>query len=102
MEVKYKFWILLIVAITLGVFIGWVDSSPKWDDSGITSMMLFGSATLLGFAMPKRIWVWALAIGIWVPIWNILLHSNYESFIALLFTSFGAYIGGLIHKVLLK
>jgi hypothetical protein len=53
----------------------------------------------LGFAMPKRAWIWALSVGIWIPIWNIVRNNNYLSFIALPIAFVGAYIGVLIYKL---
>ena len=62
-------WVLLGVAITMGLAIAWVDSRPHWDDTGITAGSLLLSAGLLGLIGPRRPWLWALGIGMWVPAW---------------------------------
>jgi len=72
-----KFWLLFIIAIALGMMIGFVDSRPHWDDTGITVGMILVAAACLGFVMPERAWIWALSVGFWVPVWNIFLNHNY-------------------------
>jgi hypothetical protein len=62
-------WVLLGAAIALGVAIAWVDSRPHWDDTGITAGSLLLSAGLLGLIGPRRPWLWALGIGLWVPLY---------------------------------
>jgi hypothetical protein len=60
-------WVLLAAAIAMGLAIAWVDSRPHWDDTGITAGSLLLSAGLLGLMGPRRPWLWALGIGIWIP-----------------------------------
>jgi hypothetical protein len=60
-------WVLLAAAIAMGLAIAWVDSRPHWDDTGITAGSLLLSAGLLGMIVPRRPWLWALGIGIWIP-----------------------------------
>lgn len=52
-------WILLAASVALRLAIAWVDSRPKWDDAGAT-------AGVLGLIGPRRPWLWALGIGIWI------------------------------------
>jgi hypothetical protein len=99
MNQTYKFWILFIIAIALGMMIGFVDSSPHWDDTGVTVAMILIACSILGFVMPHRAWIWALAVGIWVPIWNIVLNKNYSSLISIVIAFAGAYAGVLIYKL---
>jgi len=99
MKTKIKFWILFINAVALGLLIGFIDSSPRWDDTGITVGMILIPTAFLGFVMPKRAWILALSVGIWIPIWNILRTNNYASFIALPIAFVGAYAGVLIYKL---
>lgn len=61
-------WGLLAAAVTLGLAIAWMDSRPHWDDAGITAGCLLLSAGLLGLMGPRRPWLWALGIGLWVPL----------------------------------
>ncbi len=36
-----RFALLLVVALIAGSTIGWIDSRPDWDDTGITAAMVF-------------------------------------------------------------
>ena len=102
MEPKDRFWLILIIAIAEGMLIGWIDSRPNWDDTGITVGMILIGTFILGVVHPKHSWVWALSVGIWIPIWNIVLHNNYGSIIAIAFAMAGAYSGALIRKFSLR
>ncbi|MDR3667268.1 MAG: hypothetical protein P4L35_10540 [Ignavibacteriaceae bacterium] len=82
------------------MIIGFIDSRPHWDDTGITVGMILVSSAFLGFVMPRRAWIWAIALGVWIPVWNILQHNNYSSLIALPVAIIGAYIGVIIYKVI--
>src|SRR5438093_229940 len=84
-------WLLVPVSLAAGWAIAAVDSSPGWDDTGITGAALFGSALILGALRPDRAWLWALAIGIWVPALGIRQHQNYGTLLALAFAFAGAY-----------
>ncbi|MGA9365716.1 MAG: hypothetical protein WBW16_15245 [Bacteroidota bacterium] len=101
MDAQYKFWTLFIIAVGLGVLIGWIDSRPTWDDTGITVAMVLGVTSILGFAMPSRAWVWALAVGVFVPLWNIVLNNSYAAVFALVVAFIGAYAGAVLRRLLL-
>jgi hypothetical protein len=96
---KYKFQILLAAAIVIGVSIGWIDSRPNWDDTGISVIMVLVVSALFGFTMPSRAWVWAIAVGIWIPLFNVVLSNNYGSIIALAIAFAGSFIGAFIRKL---
>ena len=97
---RLKYWGALAIALVCGLLILWVDSRPGWDDTGISVGMLLLVTTILGFLLPKRAWLWALAVGIWIPLAAILVHQNYAAILALIIAFFGAYAGALAHKVL--
>jgi hypothetical protein len=63
--------------------------------------MVLGAASVLGFAGSDRPWLWALAVSVWVPLWNIVLHSSYASAVALLIAFIGAYVGVFLRRALL-
>src|SRR5512132_1036617 len=67
---------LFAVAIALGLLIGYVDSRPTWDDTGITAGVVLITTAVLGALAPQRPWVWALCVGVWIPIFGILGSSN--------------------------
>jgi len=83
----------------VGMMIGFIDSRPHWDDTGITVGMILVAAACLGYVMPERAWVWALSVGLWVPVWNIFLNHNYSSIISVGIAFVGAYIGVLINNL---
>ena len=99
MKSKIKFWMLLIIAIALGMLIGFIDSRPHWDDTGITVGMILIASAFLGFVRPRRVSIWALSVGIWIPVWDMVQNNNYSSFIALPIAFVGAYIGVLVYKL---
>jgi hypothetical protein len=101
MNARYRYWALLLSAVAFGNLIGWIDSRPTWDDTGITVALVLGATTVLGFVGPDRAWLWALALSVWVPLWNIVLHSSYASAVALLIAFIGAYMGAFLRRVLL-
>ena len=92
---------LFLAALVLGLAIAWVDSRPHWDDAGITAGSLLLSAAVLGMMGPRRPWLWALAIGIWVPLCMIADHlaahtvtlRTAGSLVILAFPLAGAYAG---------
>jgi uncharacterized membrane protein YczE len=89
---------LFIIACSLGILIGWIDSRPTWDDTGITVGMILSVTVVLGYAMPDRAWTSALLVGIWIPLWNILVHNNYATFVALAIALIGAYLGAFVRR----
>ncbi len=91
---------LLAVALGVGVLTTWMDSRPNWDDTGVTALAVLVSCILLGALGPKRPWLWALAVGLWIPILGIALHRNYGTLLALAFAFAGSYAGMLLRRSL--
>jgi hypothetical protein len=92
-------WRLLMpVALVLGLLIALVDSSPGWDDTGISATAVFGSCGILGAVHPAHAWQWVLAVGLWIPALGITLQGNYESWAALVVALAGAYSGKLVRR----
>jgi hypothetical protein len=94
--VKWK--VLMPLALILGLLIALVDSSPGWDDTGISATAVFTSCGILGAVHPRRAWQWALAVGLWLPELGIAVQGNYESWAALAVALMGAYAGKLVRK----
>jgi hypothetical protein len=90
----------VVVGILLGITIAYIDSRPGWDDTGITVGFLLLSTGLLGFFSPKRSWLWALVVGIWIPLASIFFTHNYAGLIAIVFAFAGAYSGMLMRKAI--
>ena len=91
-----KWKLLMPSALIIGLLIALVDTSPGWDDTGITASALLITSGLLGIVHPVRAWQWALAVGLWIPVLNIAFHQGYPAVIALAFTFAGAYAGKLV------
>jgi hypothetical protein len=101
---KYRtlHWVLLIAAVTLGLAIAWVDSRPHWDDTGITAGCLLLSGGALGLIGPRRPWLWALGLGIWIPLYMILraptLANVLGGFVIVAIPMAGAYAGMAVRR----
>jgi hypothetical protein len=93
--------VLLALALGFGLLVAYVDSRPSWDDTGVTAMAILVSCGLLGVVSPNRPWLWALAVGLWIPAFAIVLTRNYGSLLALLFAFTGAYAGMALRKAFL-
>jgi hypothetical protein len=90
---RIRFVLLVLVAAMLGALISMVDSSPGWDDTGVSAAMVLDVSGLMGALHPQRAWVWALAVGSWIPALGITLGHGYASIVALAFAVVGAYAG---------
>ena len=103
-----------VVAVAGGVFIGYADSHS--DDVFITLGMLMGFSFLLGVFGPRRPWLWAPLVGIWVPVLNAALpplglaprepgpSTSFWSFVAVLALVMsvcfaGSFIGACLGRV---
>ena len=98
MNDRLKFWIILIVAVVVGLCIAWVDTRPRWDDTGITVAMIFGTSAVFGSLLPRHAWLLAIAIGAWIPLANIIQFNNYGSVLALVVAFAGAYAGAFLRR----
>jgi hypothetical protein len=77
-----------------------VDSSPGWDDTGITVGTILLVSVILGALGPRRPWLWALAVGAWIPLVEIPRDHNWGALAALVVAGVGTYAGSLGRKVL--
>ncbi len=91
--------VLLAVALVLGWLVAYVDSRPTWDDTGVTVAALLIISGALGFLGPKRPWLWALALGVWIPLVGIVRTQNYGTMLALVVAFAGAYGGMVIRRL---
>lgn len=92
--------VLLCTAVSVGLLIAYVDTRPHWDDTAITVVAILTTSVVFGFLGPKRPWLWALAIGVWVPVFEIMPSLNPAPLVALLVAFAGAYAGMGIRKTL--
>ena len=92
-QMKTIDWLLLPAAIVVGVAIALVDVSPGWDDTGVSAGALFVAAAALGATRPTRAWLWATAVGLWVPALNLAVRGNPAAMLALVPAFLGAFAG---------
>jgi hypothetical protein len=95
--------LLTVAAVVIGVAIAYMDSRPHWDDAGITAGLMVISAGLLGLIAPQRPWLWALAIGIWIPAHAMVQHPEPKALAMLVILAFpfaGAYAGMAMRRML--
>jgi hypothetical protein len=92
--------VLLILAIGFGLLTAYIDSRPNWDDTGMVALAMVGGCALLSLAEPRYPWLWALAVGVWIPAFGIVQSHNYGSLLALAFAVAGAYSGTAFRKIL--
>ncbi len=90
---RNSFVALLLIALAAGAIIGWMDSRPNWDDTGVTVGAILVATALLGAAMPSRAWVWGLAVGLWIPLFSLLTAWHPASLSGLVFAFAGSYAG---------
>jgi hypothetical protein len=93
-----KFWLFLFFSNAIGLLICWIDSRPTWDDTGVTAAMILIASGAISYVYPKRPFIWAIAVSIWIPIFGIVCNSNYGTLMALVFGFIGAHLGFYISK----
>jgi hypothetical protein len=93
-------WLLLLGALALGLAIALVDLSPGWDDTGVSAAAVFAAAAAFGATRPSRAWLWALAVGLWIPVLGIVVRGNAEALIALVPALLGAVAGAAARRLL--
>lgn len=91
--------LLAPLAAAIGLAVGYFDSQPTWDDTGITvSLILLTSAMVAGLSGRWPL-LWALLIGAWVPIFEITGSAGPASLLALLAATLGAVAGYALVRV---
>ena len=93
---------LLVFAVSCGLVIAFIDTRPKWDDTGITVFALLVGSGLIGLLTDRRPWLYALAVGIWLPLWYLITAHNPTLLVTLVFPFIGEYIGWALRLALKK
>jgi hypothetical protein len=94
--------LLICAAVLFGLSIAYVDSRPGWDATGITAFSMLIAAAVLGFFGPGRPWLWAVGVGVWIPLHAMLARPSAGSaamLIVMLFPLAGAYAGMGVHHL---
>jgi hypothetical protein len=88
------------IGFAVGLGIGYMDSRPTWDDTGVTAGAVFLAAVVLAVARPSVFWLTGLAVGLPVLAMNALLNANYGSVIAVGIGLVGSLVGYVVGKLL--
>ncbi len=89
---------LTVIAVCCGAAITYVDSRPNWDDTGITAIAILVTSGVISFLSPYRWWLWAIAVGIWIPLLAIIRAQNFAAILSLVVAFLGAVLGMLIRN----
>jgi hypothetical protein len=81
---------LAAVALVAGLAIGWNDSRPTWDDTGVTAGLLVVGGAVFGVLDPRRWWLWALLVGVGTPLFEVGGATGTASLAAFVFSGVGA------------
>jgi hypothetical protein len=81
------------MGLAAGVAIALIDSSPGWDDTGITAGLLFVGAGAAAAVGRNRPWLWALLVGLPTPILETVQSGALGSWLAVIFAAAGAAAG---------
>jgi len=94
-----RFATALAVSVVAGIAIGWMDSRPGYDDTGVTAVALVVAASVASFTAGRTPWLWALTTGIWVPLLELpATTSTGGPLLALAFAGGGAAIGSFVTR----
>jgi uncharacterized membrane protein AbrB (regulator of aidB expression) len=91
-----RFPLAVLLAAATGVGIAYVDSRPSWDDTGVTAVAVLVASGIFALWIPPRWWLWAILVGAWVPLVEILHAGNPASLLALAFAAAGAALGAAL------
>jgi hypothetical protein len=94
--------ILFLIACGVGLFFSYVDHRPHFDDTGVLACGIALSSMVFGAIEPRYPWLWALAVGGFVPLVNIVTVGAWPSIAALAFAFAGAYFGSLSRTLMLR
>jgi len=88
--------LLLGIAVLVGLLSAYADSRPNWDDTGLLAGVLLAVSGLLTLLGHRRPWLIALAVGIWLPAYEIFKTHDFLLLVILLIPLIGAYSGWLV------
>ena len=90
--------LLILIAIVIGHMFAYIDSRPDWDDAGVLAVSIAIVCAILAYLYPRRPWIWAIAVGVWIPLHNLIHNGNFGSLLALAFAAAGAYLGAWLRN----
>jgi hypothetical protein len=94
--VSYRLVAGIAIAVVAGIAIGYMDSRPGWDDTGITAISLVLAGGIAASVAGRLPWMMAIATGMWVPLLELNSLASGGPLAALVFAAIGAAFGWLI------
>ena len=108
--------LLLVIAPVFGILTAAQDwAAPFGDDSSKSTIVLWlAFSGLLGFADPRRPWLWAVLVGPWLPLMYLVLqaaklftwpapNNDFTGLIllpvSLVVCAIGAYAGAMVRRI---
>ncbi len=91
--------VLAIGAVVIGLAVGYVDSRPTWVDTGITVALVLLTSGMVAGMSGRRPWLWALLVGVWVPLFELTGTAGAASLAALVVAAVGAFAGYALVRV---
>lgn len=88
--------IAIAIATAIGILIGWADTRPAWDDTGVTAGALLLAALVLSWIRPGSAFPIAAALGLPAPLMHAITHRSPGSIFAVALSTAGAAIGHVI------
>jgi uncharacterized membrane protein (DUF441 family) len=88
----------LAIALVAGIGIGYMDSRPGFDDTGITAVSLVLAAGLAAVVAGRAPWLVAIATGIWVAAFELSSIGSGGPVAALVLAGIGATLGWLVAR----
>ncbi|HEX8026667.1 MAG TPA: hypothetical protein VF484_10715 [Candidatus Limnocylindrales bacterium] len=90
----------ILLAAAAGIGIALMDSSPSWDDTGVTVFALLLAAAGCGALAGRRPWLIALLVGGFTPLIEIVGQGHGgAALVTLLFAGVGAFVGSMLGRV---
>jgi hypothetical protein len=101
-KTSLRFWIVFIASCIVGFILGRIDSSPKWDDTGIMVAAILFFSFLFGAIFPRYAWLWAIIIGSFILGFDIVFEHNYQSAFSIIFAMAGSYAGAFFRRKIIS
>jgi len=96
---RVKSVILPFLAGVIGLCIGWVDSRPAWDDTGITVGVILIVSAFLGAVARGRPWLVAIAVAAPLSVLEVVLTGNIAVVVSFIPAFVGAYFGAFCGRL---
>jgi hypothetical protein len=85
-----------VLALVIGAVIGFIDSRPHWDDTGVTAAMVLLSAAVLAGIWPRLHWQLACCIAIPIVLFNLVTTGRVDAVVAIVIALIGSALGRAI------